>query len=97
MFSCLILDKGRNRVERNKLPTPHTATKQMLLLGEFILIHLRLDDLNIQIWFRMASNLEVNLLLVTYFIDPFLYVLFPLLDETSYQGTLNQMPYFVEE
>lgn len=53
------------------LPVLWTARKRTLKLVEYILLHFRLGDLNKQIWFRIAPNSTVDILLAESFIDRF--------------------------
>lgn len=79
----------------SKLLKLHNATKLPFPLDGLILLHIRLDNLNAQIWFVIAQTLEFDKLLSTSFIDSSYAVIFQL-NETSYRGTLNHSPYLAK-
>lgn len=66
--SALIPPKWRNSMKQS-LTRLRTATKQQLQIEGIVLLHLRLGDLYTWVWFSIESELIVNMVLVTAFID----------------------------
>lgn len=75
--SSLVPTSWFKRIKRDKLPTLQTATKQPLSMDGFILLNLRLGDLNTRIWFGVAPHLALDIFLGTAFIDRFIRSIFP--------------------
>lgn len=60
-----------NCIKRGKMPHLCKRTQEPLRIVETILLHVRLGDLRVEVWFGIVHNLAVDILIGTPFIDCF--------------------------
>lgn len=75
--SLLIATNWRYHITRDGLPTLRIATKKPLRLDGLILLNIHIGDLNTCVWFAIAPQLAVDILLGIAFINHFKRGIFP--------------------
>lgn len=77
IHSVFVPPEWKNSVKKEALPELRTTAKQPLLIEGLITLHLGLGDQCTRIWLDFASQLAVNMLLITAFINSFICGIFP--------------------
>lgn len=73
----LVSFQWSNCIKRGNTPRLRTAAQEPLYMEGTILLHNRLGDLWIRVWFGIVDNLVIDILFGTLFIDRFICRIFP--------------------